>query len=103
MRLILIVLCTASFAAPVWAADAAPDYHLTKSVSLGAPDRWDSVVFDGATKRVYVAHGDQVTIVDAISGEVVGNVGTFPGGTHGVGVSAANQRGYTNDGKAGTA
>ena len=85
------------------AADAQALYTLTKTVALGAPDRWDSVVFDPSSQRVYVAHGDQVTVVDAMKGEVVGNIGPFPGGTHGVGIAVAAKRGYTDDGKAGTA
>ncbi|MGH8303343.1 MAG: hypothetical protein ACRET5_17985, partial [Steroidobacteraceae bacterium] len=37
---------------------AAVEYHRGLSVPLGAPDRWDYVVYDGPSHRVYVAHGD---------------------------------------------
>ena len=43
------------------------------------------------------------TVVDSATGAIVGEVGTFPGGTHGIAISTANGRGYTDDGKAGTA
>ncbi len=85
------------------AAQATPSYRITKSVALGAPDRWDYVVFDGATERVYVAHGDGVSVVDARSGTVVGTVRGFGGGTHGVAIAADAGRGYTDDGRAGEA
>jgi YVTN family beta-propeller protein len=39
--------------------------------------------------------------VDIAKAAVVGQVGTFPGGTHGIGISKATGQGYTDDGKAG--
>ena len=78
-----------------------PAYHVAMVVPLGVPDRWDYVVFDPDTHRVYVAHGDRVTVVDGTSGHIVGTVEGMPGGTHGIAVSHATGRGYTDDGKAG--
>lgn len=83
-------------------ADPAP-YALAKTVQLGAPDRWDYVVFDADSHRVYVAHGDRVTVVDAASGAIVGEVAGIPGGTHGTAISLATGQGFTDDGKAGKA
>jgi YVTN family beta-propeller protein len=82
-------------------ATADPPYAITKTVPLGAPDRWDYVVFDRASHRVYVAHGDRLTVVDSHDGTVVGEVVGAPGGTHGIGISTATGKGYTDDGKAG--
>jgi YVTN family beta-propeller protein len=76
---------------------------VVKKVPLGAPDRWDYVVFDSGSDRVFVAHGDEVTVVDGTSGEIVGHVKSFPGGTHGIAVVTASNRGYTDDGGAGKA
>jgi DNA-binding beta-propeller fold protein YncE len=84
-------------------AAPAPTYVLTNSVALGAPDRWDYVVFSADTGRVYVAHGDRVTVVDARSGRVVGEVTGMPGGTHGTAISLATGQGFTDDGEAGQA
>ncbi|HTV50075.1 MAG TPA: YncE family protein [Steroidobacteraceae bacterium] len=86
--------------APVGAAAA---YHVTRKVALGAPDRWDYVVFDPDSRRVYVAHGDRVTVVDGDSGARVGEVTGFAGGTHGIAIATAAGRGYTDDGRAGRA
>jgi len=82
---------------------AASSYRLTKTVSLGPGERWDFVVFDPADDRVYVAHGDHVTVVDEKRAHVIGQMGIFAGGTHGIAISPADARGYTDDGKAGTA
>jgi len=76
---------------------------MTKTVALGPGERWDYVVFDPSAKRVYVAHGDHVTVVDEKNGEVMGQIGTFPGGTHGIAISTETRQGYTDDGKAGVA
>ena len=84
-------------------AAPAPAYQVTRTVSLGAPDRWDYVVFDPASKRVYVAHGDEVTVVDGRKGDVVGHITGLPGGTHGIAVVTAAGKGYTDDGGAGEA
>ena len=84
-------------------AQPAASYVLAKSTPLGAPDRWDYVVFDGATGRVYVAHGDNLAVIDARSGELVGQVDAAPGGTHGTAISVATGQGFTDDGRAGTA
>src|SRR5579863_9711010 len=85
------------------AAQSTPRYEITKQVALGSPDRWDYVVFDAATERVYVAHGDGVSVVDARSGALVGTVSGFAGGTHGTAIAPAANRGYTDDGRAGEA
>lgn len=78
-------------------------YHLTRSVALGAPDRWDYVVYDAPSHRVYVAHGDRVTVVDGHNGRIIGQVTGMPGGTHGIAISHAAGLGYTDDGRAGEA
>ncbi len=92
--------CVATRAA---APTAMPVYHVTHTVSLGAPDRWDYLSFDPATQRLFIAHGDRVTVLDARDGSVLGQVEGFAGGTHGIGIVNALGRGYTDDGRAGTA
>jgi YVTN family beta-propeller protein len=79
-----------------------PVYTLSTTTVLGAPDRWDYLTLDAASHRVYVSHGDRLTVVDGRSGEVIGQVTGFPGGTHGIAVSTENGKGYTDDGQAGT-
>jgi YVTN family beta-propeller protein len=85
------------------ATNDVPQYKVTKSIALGGGEHWDFLVFDGAGKRVYIAHGDHVTVVDEAKGSVIGQIGPIPGGTHGIAISAATKQGYTDDGKAGTA
>jgi len=82
---------------------AAPAYTLTKSTPLGLPDRWDYVVFNPQTQRVYIAHAAKLAVIDARSGDLVGEVGPNPGGTHGTGISVATGQGFTDDGANGLA
>ena len=89
--------------APASPASAAPAYTLTKSTPLGLPDRWDYVVFDKATQRVYIAHSGKVAVLDARSGDLAGEVDGIAGGTHGTGISAATGQGFTDDGMNGLA
>ena len=95
--LAISLLCLAS------ATQAAPLYTLSKSIPIGAPDRWDLLTADHESHRVYIAHGDRVTVVDTASGTVAGTVEGFAGGTHGVVVVPGLNRGYTDDGQAATA
>lgn len=80
-----------------------PLYRIVQRVPLGPPDRWDYVVVDPRTHRVYVAHGDHLTVIDGTHGTVVGQVTGFPGGTHGTALASDLGRGYTDDGRAGEA
>lgn len=85
------------------AAQAAPstNYTLSKNLTLGAPDRWDYVVYDNQTNRVFVAHGDRLAVVDAGTGTLIGQVQGITGGTHGSSVSVSTGQGFTDDGRSG--
>jgi YVTN family beta-propeller protein len=100
---LVVGLCACAVPAAYAESVAAPSYRLTKAVELGPGERWDFVVFDPTADQVYVAHGDHVTVVDEKAARVIGQIGTFPGGTHGIAVSQADGQGYTDDGKAGMA
>ena len=101
-RLTACLACVIAFA-PQAFAQSAPLYTVTKTVALGAPDRWDFVVFDPASHKVFVAHGDRVTVVDGRTGAILGNVEGLQGGAHGIAIVPGTGRGYTDDGHAGTA
>ena len=96
------VIIAAAAMTTVTPSSAAPAYMLTKAVPLGAPDRWDYVVFEPGRDRVYVAHGDRLAVVDGRTGAVIGCVEDVPGGTHGTAISAPTGQGFTDDGREGT-
>ena len=94
---VLIMTCSAA-AIVMSQAQPATTYTISKSVPIGAPDRWDYVVFNGQTQRVYIAHSAKLAVIDARSGDLVGEVEGIPGGTHGTAISAATGQGFTDDG-----
>jgi DNA-binding beta-propeller fold protein YncE len=100
IRLAIAAVASLTLAAPAFAA---PAYTLTKSTALGLPDRWDYVVFNAATQRVYIAHTTKLAVIDAKSGDLIGEVEGIPGGTHGTGISTATGQGFTDDGVRGLA
>jgi YVTN family beta-propeller protein len=99
MKLSLLLATAAALAVGVASAQAqAPaGYKVVKEVSLGAPERWDYVVYDAPSHRVYVAHGDRISVVDAKEGKLIGDV-TGVANTHGIGVAGGKV--YTDDGEA---
>jgi YVTN family beta-propeller protein len=78
-----------------------PAYNPTRTVSVGAPERWDYLAFDTNTHHLYLAHGDRVDVLDGATGALVGRVSGIPGGTHGIGIVGSVGKGYTDDGEAG--
>jgi YVTN family beta-propeller protein len=103
MRLLALSLFAAfvTLSGPVSAAESV-SYQVTKTVPLGTPDRWDYVVYDPVLDRVYVSHGDVVTVVDGTSGATIGTI-TVGGITHGIASLPGLGKGYTDDGEAGIA
>jgi len=90
----MIAAAIASAASPVVAS--APRYKLAKSVSLGAPDRWDFVHFDPVQNCVYVAHRTQIDVIDGKTGAIVGRVAGIAG-AHDVATVPALGRGYADN------
>jgi DNA-binding beta-propeller fold protein YncE len=84
-------------------AATAQSYKPAGVVPLGAPDRWDYVVHGGSSGRVYVAHGDRLSVVDGRAAKIIGEVTGIVGGTHGTAIAAGSGLGFTDDGKNGVA
>ena len=95
VTLICLLACGAS------GAQAAAPYHVARTVALGAPDRWDYVQFDAASRRVFVAHADHTDVIDADRGTIVGRVGPLDG-AHGQAVAPELGHGFADSGEAGT-
>jgi DNA-binding beta-propeller fold protein YncE len=99
-RLTLAGMILLAASAAVTDARAGAAYEITKTVPIGAPDRWDFLSFDPVLDRVYVSHGPNVTVVDGTSGAIEGTI-EVGGVTHGIASVHALGKGYTDDGKAG--
>jgi DNA-binding beta-propeller fold protein YncE len=90
----LLVLFT-----PVAAVVAAPEgYHLAKTIPVPGDGGWDYLIADGAARRVYVSHGNQVDVLDADSNEVTGAIPNTKG-VHGIALAPDLGRGFTSNGR----
>ena len=78
-------------------------YRQVAAMPLGAPERWDYVIADAPSGRVFVAHGDRLSVVDGRGLRPIGDVTGLKGGAHGTYVSASTGLGFTDDGEAGKA
>ena len=67
-------------------AQAPAGYKVVKEVALGGPERWDYVVYDAPSHRVYVAHSDRSLSARAVEGNTndgEGRTGEDQGGEPG--------------------
>lgn len=96
------VLLASASTAPA-SAQAGPGYRQVAAISLGSPESWDYVIADTSGGRVYVAHGDRLTVVDGRDLKRVGDVTGIKGGTHGTYTIPSLGLGVTDDGEAGKA
>lgn len=73
-------------------------YKLTKKFVVPGPGdgAWDYISVDGNARRVYVSHGDQIQVLNADSGKLVGAI-PAPG-AHGVALAPEFHRGFTSNG-----
>ena len=82
-------------------AAAAPGYHLIKTYKLGGAGGWDYLTFDPASNRLYISRSTHVTVIDADSGNPVGDIPDTPG-VHGIALAPEFGRGFISNGGQGT-
>ena len=84
------------------AATPTPRYHLLKKFALGGPGRWDYITIDSAARRLYITRETRVVVMNVDTGQEVGEVKDTPG-VHGVAIAPELGRGFTSNGRVGTA
>ena len=99
---ICLVLATA-----VLAKTKQGGYHLLKKYSFGAApnstrEYFDYITIDSPARRVYLSHGTEIKVINADTGDLVGNI-TGLKQDHGVAVVHEFGRGFITDGAAGKA
>ena len=86
-----------------WTAHAQtskPLYHLVARYSLPGSGGWDYLKYDPAQNRVFVAHGNEVLVIDAANGHPLGSMPAE--GVHGTALVQELGRGFFTNGRAGT-
>jgi YVTN family beta-propeller protein len=76
----------------------AASYHQVAKFTLGGEGGWDYLTFDPDGNRVFIAHNNEILVVDANSGKKLGSVPAD--GAHGVALAAG--KGFSTNGRAGT-
>jgi YVTN family beta-propeller protein len=69
----------------VFAALPAAASPAAQTLPVGAPDAWKYLAFDPGTKRVFIAHGNEVTVVDTVTLQIAGHIHGLSG-AHGVAI-----------------
>src|ERR1700741_1939922 len=72
-------------------------YHLTKTVTLGGEGGWDLMAIDPPSRRLFITHSSHVMVVDADSGNIVGDIPDTPG-VHAVAIAGNLGRGFVTNG-----
>jgi hypothetical protein len=99
----LPLVCLAMLGMVAMASPPGPGYHLLKKIPLsaapGGGEDFDYITVDSAARRVYLAHGTEVKVLDADTFSVVGTISGLKG-CHGVLVMPELGKGFVTDGEA---
>jgi YVTN family beta-propeller protein len=73
-------------------------YHVAQQFKLGGDGRWDYVAFDSIGHRLFIARQTRVTVVDAGTGKVLGEIGGL-NGAHGIALAYPTGHGFASSGR----
>jgi DNA-binding beta-propeller fold protein YncE len=95
-----LALCAALILVPnlkAAAEDAVARYDKVRTIRIGGEGGWDFLEVDAANRKLYVARGTRVVVIDLESEKVVGEIPDTPG-VHGIAFVHALNRGFTSNG-----
>jgi YVTN family beta-propeller protein len=81
---------------------AASAYHVLRTFDVGGEGGWDYLTMDSDNHRLFVSRSTHVMVIDTETGKVAGDIPNTDG-VHGIALAPEFNRGYTSNGKAGTA
>jgi YVTN family beta-propeller protein len=76
-------------------------FHLLKTYKVGGDGGWDYLRLDSASRHLYISRGTHVLVIDADSGDAVGQI-PDTAGVHGIALASELGRGFTSNGRDGT-
>src|SRR5690349_1556641 len=95
------VLASSLVLISVGTASAQNNYKVLRRIPIGGEGGWDYLRVDPDAKRIYIARGDHMMVVDETSGKLVGDL-TNTKGIHGTALATDLGKGYTSNGGAST-
>jgi len=94
VTVVISLLVTASFS-------AGSGYHVVKTYKLGGEGGWDYLTLDPDSHHLYISRATHVIVIDADSGQPVGDIPDTPG-VHGIALAPEFGRGFISNGREGT-
>src|SRR5258707_3629364 len=79
------------------AQDPTARYDKIHKIELGGEGGWDFLEVDAANRKLYVARGTRVVVIDLESEMVIGEIPDTPG-VHGIAFVPKLNRGFTSNG-----
>jgi len=99
MRLFSFLLASFLIAGSA-AAQTSSGFKLQNRYPVAGNESWDYITVDSSARRLYVAHGTRVNVLDADTGKAIGVIEDTPG-VHGIAIAIAplSKHGFTSNGK----
>lgn len=94
---LVTILALLSMGIPGNAQESAHSYNLIHSYPLQGEGGWDSITFDSSQRLLYLAHSPRVSVVNADTGALVGEIDGL-NLAHGVALVKELDRGFISDG-----
>ena len=101
LSLLLVVAAAGGFPITSPADEPVPaelEYRVVRRIPLKGETGWDYLAVDGKARRIYVTRSTRVDVLDADSGDLVGEIAGTEG-VHGVALAPALGRGFTSNGR----
>ncbi len=76
---------------------APPQYKVASSIPIPGPARWDYLHMDTSSRRLFIAHGNSVDVLDVDKAKLVGVIKPTPG-VHGVAIDHRDGLGFASAG-----
>ena len=92
--------CVAVLLSASFAMAAGSGYHVVNTYKVGGEGGWDYLLVDSASRHVYISRGTHVIVIDADSGQSLGDIPDTPG-VHGIALAPEFGRGFISDGREG--
>jgi DNA-binding beta-propeller fold protein YncE len=97
MKLVGTLIASILFAGSA-AAQTSSGFKLQTRYPVAGSEGWDYITVDSTARRLYVAHGLRVNVLDADSGKAIGVIEDTPG-VHGIAIAPSSKHGFTSNGK----
>jgi DNA-binding beta-propeller fold protein YncE len=98
ISLAMLAFGSAVVMTPLGAQSGPSGYHVTRRIPVTGDGGWDHITFDTARSRLFISRSTRVQVVDANSGQLVGEIPDTRG-VHGIALAYSMNKGFTSNGR----